>query len=611
MTGGGSGLGHHVSVTGVSRRAAPPAARLLALVALAWGAAWLVWRVAVSGRGAAPALFAALLVVEAAFWVRLALFTAVAWAPPRQRPPPTGRSWAVDVVVVGSGVPAEAVRSTLLGCRAVAYPHRTVLVDDAERPALVEAALATGTRYVVTAGPVRSRVGALAAAMAVTDGELILVLDGGQVPMPDALHALVDWFEDAEVALVQTPVGHDDGDTGRAVDAEALGPARSASGAAFWTGGGAVLRRDAVADVGGLTVGSVVGNGAAETATSVRLHADGWRVVRDGAGLVRWPAPRTLAGFLAERAERAGAALAALRTRPRLLLDRRLSGRQRLVHLQVVWEQLTGLWRLALAVVALVVVLTGRLPLNGPPVALVALWLPAWVLGGLAARAMVRGRLGAGDIVRRDLIVLQVQLSALGALVRPRAPSPAPGPGPERGGLDAVAALPLLAVLTVALQAGVALRLVDALIGRPLPPMSGWGLVLTLLGCGYLAWQGVETLGVFVNRRQRRARPRVSVDQPARCDGELVRVVDLSPSGVAFVSTDPLPVGAEVTLHLSVTDLDGRPRPVTATATVVSGLPNRDGSRFRIGAALSGLHPADRDVLTEYWAVVRPFQLRG
>ena len=41
--------------------------------------------------------------------------------------------------------------------------------------------------------------------MQLTPGELVFVLDADHVPMPDALEALVGYFDDDEVAVVQTP----------------------------------------------------------------------------------------------------------------------------------------------------------------------------------------------------------------------------------------------------------------------------------------------------------------------------------------------------------------------------------------------------------------------
>ena len=593
----------------------PPLASVLVPLALGWGLVWLTWRV-LSSRGDAPAaLFWTLLAVEVAIWIRLLLFALVTWRVPRPHRPPPTRTYPVDVIVAVYHEPIETIRATLIGCRALAFPHHTVVVDDSARRSVGELAERLGAGYTTRAVPGGARGEALAHAVARTNGDLVMVLDGDMVPMPDALHAVVGWFDDPSVGLVQTPREHANRDSvvdslgerhERAFHHEVLAPAQAHLGAGWWEGGAAVLRRRALDDVGGL----VLGGETYDLPTSIALQQRGWRTVFHQETVVQGLAPHNLPTFLAERARWARGPIGALRRRPRILFAAGLRARTRIVHLQMLWEQLTGVVRLALLGVVIATLLTGRLPFVASSTVLAALWLPWWLLGTAAVRTLGRGRLGRRDVTRRDMVNLQLQLAALGALFRlGRRRAPVVATGRDRGGLDAISQLPLLAASTVVLEIAIVLRLVDALVGVPLPKQSGLALVATLAAAGYLLTGYLGALGLFVRRKQRRGGPRVSLDQPARSEGDIVRLRDLSPTGGAFVSTWPRSEGQLLPLRMALPDLQGRPRPVATVAVVRSCLPNANGSRFRIGCEFQEVTPGQEDVLVEYCSVIRPFQL--
>lgn len=176
--------------------------RAVAVLALAWGLAYLAWRVGWSGEGASPVAFAMLLAAEAYGLLALGMLAWTSWSRrPVRRPPATpGRS--VDVYVCTYDEPAEVVLATLAGCRALAHPHVTWLLDDGDRPEMRELAETSGARYLTRPGNEHAKAGNINAALPRTDGELVLVLDADHVPMPDALDALVGHFDDERLALV-------------------------------------------------------------------------------------------------------------------------------------------------------------------------------------------------------------------------------------------------------------------------------------------------------------------------------------------------------------------------------------------------------------------------
>jgi hypothetical protein len=220
--------------------------RSLAIVALAWGVGYLIWRIGWSGRGANPIVFAMLLVTEVYGLYALAMLAWFSWSRPVAVRPPIASSHAVDVYVCTYDEPVEVVLATLAGCRALTYPHTTHLLDDGRRPEMEELARLSGARYMTRPDNSHAKAGNINHALPRTEGELVFVLDADHVPMPDALDALVGYFDDERMAVVQSPhdfSNHDSvqhymvGRHEQSLFYRVICPGKDRHGAAFWCGG--------------------------------------------------------------------------------------------------------------------------------------------------------------------------------------------------------------------------------------------------------------------------------------------------------------------------------------------------------------------------------------
>src|SRR5262249_9680914 len=146
-----------------------------------------------------------LLVTELYGMWALGTLTWFAWKRrPATRPPILSKP-SVDVYICTYDEPDEVVLATLAGCRSLRYPHTTYLLDDGRRDNMRELAELTGAVYMTRPDNSHAKAGNINAALPRTEGELVLMLDADHVPMPDALDALVGYFEDPKVALVQSP----------------------------------------------------------------------------------------------------------------------------------------------------------------------------------------------------------------------------------------------------------------------------------------------------------------------------------------------------------------------------------------------------------------------
>ena len=104
------------------------------------------------------------------------------------------------------------------------------------------------------------------------------MLDADHVPMPDALDALVGYFDDERMALVQTPhdfFNHDSvqhyvvGRHEQSLFYRVVCPGKDRHGAAYWCGSAALIRRQALLEIGGVATETI----AEDFHTTIRTAA--------------------------------------------------------------------------------------------------------------------------------------------------------------------------------------------------------------------------------------------------------------------------------------------------------------------------------------------------
>jgi cellulose synthase (UDP-forming) len=603
----------------------PALLRAVAVAALAQGGAYLVWRVGWSRDGASASLWTALLVAEVyAIW-SLATMTWFSWSrPPVVRMPATpGR--AVDVYVCTYDEPVEVVRATLLGCRALTYPHTTWLLDDGRRPEMARLAEELGARHLTRPDNAHAKAGNINHALARTHGELVLVLDADHVPLPDALDALVGWFDDPTLAVVQSPhdflnqdsVQHYDvGRHEQSVFYEVVQPGKGRHGAAFWCGSATLLRRRALLEIGGVATETI----AEDFHTTIRLQRAGWRTRYQREVLVQGLAPFDLAGYLLQRDRWARGNLAVFRTPESPLRARELSAAQRVSYLASLLAYLAGPVRALLLATLGAVLLTGWLPLALSTPALLGLWLPAVALNLAAGAALGRGYVRVREAVHFEQLTAGIHLRALGAVLtgRRRRFRVTPKEGADPGGWTSVRQLTLLLALGALLVVGLGARVVDGLwldrLLTDLPGHAAW--VVPALALAELRRVG-RSLYLVSRHRQRRAEFRFpaqvhAVLAPGSHGGVPVegRAVDLNGRGVRLRLPVALRPGERRRLSLTLSAADGRPRPVELDVEVVSC--RAVGNRWEVGGRFV-LDPTDpfaphrREVLLEWCYVAHPY----
>jgi cellulose synthase (UDP-forming) len=554
----------------------PRLLRGLALVALAWMAAYLTWRVGWSGRGSSPVLWLALLLAEAYGLWNLTMLTWIGWRrTPSVRPAATP-GHQVDVYVCTYDEPVSVLRATLAGCAALTYPHTTYLLDDGRREEMAALAGEWGATYVTRPDNSHAKAGNVNHALRRTAGDLVFVLDADHVPLPDALDALVGYFDDPGLALVQTPhdfYNHDSiqhyevGRHEQSVFYSVICPGKDRHGAAFWCGTGGLIRRQALLAVGGVATETI----AEDFHTTLKLQRAGWTSRYHDEIVAYGLAPHDLAAYLLQRDRWARGNLAVFTTPESPLRARELSARQRLSYFASLTAYLAGPVRLLMLAVLAAVLLTGELPLHATALSLALLWAPSTILALAAGSALCRGYQRVSDTTHFELCTAEIYLRALRCIVRPGRASFAVTPkgSVDLGGWAAMRQLRVVLLVAVVLGAGLVLRLVDAVGPDVMPDFHGMGAWLVPLLALVELRRVLRTLAFVARRRQLRVEYRMPIDAPAVIHlpqgGQTItgRARDLCPSGVGLrLPASVAPAGRAVA-RLELRDLAGDPVEVT------------------------------------------------
>ncbi len=200
---------------------------------------------------------------------------------PEKRPAAPGLT--VDVFIPVYDEPCDLVRTSLAAAIAITYPHRTYLLDDSDDPRFAALAAELGAGYFRRDDHRDAKAGNVNAALARTDGSLVVVFDVDHVARPDFLDAVLGHFDDPRMGFVQSGVvfrNRDESDVARATAGQAhdiYGPTSmgmSGCGAASVWGSHTTFRRAALENVGGYRPGL-----AEDLHTSLSLHAAGWRSI--------------------------------------------------------------------------------------------------------------------------------------------------------------------------------------------------------------------------------------------------------------------------------------------------------------------------------------------
>jgi cellulose synthase/poly-beta-1,6-N-acetylglucosamine synthase-like glycosyltransferase len=188
---------------------------------------------------------------------------------------------SVDVLVTAYQEPYELVERALQAACEMRYPHRTWLLDDGPDPALAGLAARLGVGYLTRADRRDAKAGNINAALKHLHGDILAIFDIDHAPEPDFLERSLNHFSDPRLGFVQVMLTFKNWEESWVACAametslEFYNPTSLGAdgiGGATLMGSNALIRRAALDSIGGYQPGL-----AEDLATSISLHAQGWK----------------------------------------------------------------------------------------------------------------------------------------------------------------------------------------------------------------------------------------------------------------------------------------------------------------------------------------------
>ncbi len=280
----------------------------------------------------------------------------------------------VDILIPTYNEPTFILKRTIMGCQALDYPHKQIyLLDDTRRSQVQELAEALGCEYLTRPDNRHAKAGNLNHAIAHTTGELIVVFDADFIPTQNFLARTVGFFQQPQVALVQTPqtfynpdpiaynLGLEDILTPEEeVFYRQIQPFRDAAGGVICSGTSFVVRRSALAEIGDFFTESL----SEDYFTGIRLAASGYQLVYLDEKLSAGLAAENIAAQALQRVRWAQGTLQAFFIQANPLTIRGLRPIQRLAHLEGLLHWFTSISRLGFLLIPLSYAFLGVIPIR-------------------------------------------------------------------------------------------------------------------------------------------------------------------------------------------------------------------------------------------------------
>ena len=218
---------------------------------------------------------------------------------------------SVDVFIPTYNEPEQVVRRTAVGCLLMNYPNKTIyILDDTRRPHIRVLAQELGCEYITRPDNQHAKAGNLNSALPKTSGEFITIMDADFVPFKNFLTRTVGFFQQPNVAIVQTPQSFYNPDH----HARNLGidhlihhdldsffgfslANRDVFNSALCCGTSYVVRRQALEDIGGYNTVCL----AEDSPTSIKMLTLGYQIVYLKEKLSMGESTRTYVDFVKQR----------------------------------------------------------------------------------------------------------------------------------------------------------------------------------------------------------------------------------------------------------------------------------------------------------------------
>ena len=339
----------------------------------------------------------------------------------------------VDVLIPTFNEPLDVVRFTALGALNMDWPAdklHVYLLDDGRRKEFEEFAFEAGIGYRTRPDNTFAKAGNINTALETMSSPLVAVFDSDHVPTRSFLQMTVGWFmRDPKLAVMQTPhhfyspdpfernlrqfhVIPNEGELFYGV----VQDGNDFWNASFFCGSCAVLRREALDEIGGIAKETVT----EDAHTSLRMQMAGWNTayinIPQAAGL----ATERLSAHVGQRIRWARGMIQVLRTE-NPLFARGLTFPQRLCYFNAVGHFLYAVPRLIFLTAPLIYLLLNHTNIPGFWAAILAYALPHLVLSNVTnSRIQGDHRHSFWNEIYETVLAPYILLPTMMALISPR-----------------------------------------------------------------------------------------------------------------------------------------------------------------------------------------------
>lgn len=207
----------------------------------------------------------------------------------------------VDVFIPVYGEPIEEIQATAIAARNIYGQHQTYILDDGSSDVVKEMAKKIGVEYIRRPVHNNAKAGNINYALGITTGDFYLILDADFVAEPTILYETIPFFENDNLAFVQTPQFYDNQNNFVSTAANfmqnvfysLIQSGKNRFNAAFCVGTNVVFRRKAVELIGGMYTKSK----SEDIWTSLHLHEQGYDSVYIPTVLAVGKTPETIMAY--------------------------------------------------------------------------------------------------------------------------------------------------------------------------------------------------------------------------------------------------------------------------------------------------------------------------
>ncbi|MEO8663692.1 MAG: UDP-forming cellulose synthase catalytic subunit, partial [Bryobacteraceae bacterium] len=352
---------------------------------------------------------------------------------PIQLPDDVTRWPTVDVFIPTYNEPLDIVKATVMAAVNMDYPpdkFQVYILDDGRREVFRQFAEEYGVAHVTRNNNFHAKAGNINAALEHTDRELVAIFDCDHVPTRSFLQLSVGWFlTDSKLGMVQTPhhfYSPDPFEKNLDIFKEVPNESSLFYGivqdgndlwnATFFCGSCAVIRREALAEIGGVAVETVT----EDAHTSLRMQRKGWNTaylnIPQAAGL----ATASIADHIGQRIRWARGMVQILRV-DNPLFGSGLKLPQRLCYFNSMVHYLYAAPRLIFLTAPLVYLLLGLSNMYGSVITILAYALPHLALATLTnSRVQGKHRHSFWNEVYETVLAPYILFPTTAALINPK-----------------------------------------------------------------------------------------------------------------------------------------------------------------------------------------------